>query len=368
MNQFLESNTELFLYVAAIMASVAGRRKCNLDELDLDLHEVDSQLKDLEYLEDNLALEQEIDKEVEEQTVIYEYDEHLCEYVRLPKIPQEPLQPPPPAAAPADSLLYSPATERDQKRGYTTTKDGAVTLQVCITCNFRCKRQNVMKDHVNEVHLRVPLPCTDCDYVTFKWKALWGHRYKQHGLGAMRCPSCPNFRGVTRFQMEDHVFESHPGMDLSSSRFEADILKPEVFRKRQGLEQHDKETPSLLVKRRAGHFSEHYFVTDSADGKRQYNCKVCPFVGKTNGVVTDHVNSKHLFVDYQCGFCDFSTKYMATLQTHNRDKHKSQKKECLLPDCTFSASCENTFQRHLLKKHNAVYDEVEHSIKIIPKE
>ena len=95
------------LQCSSMAATSSGRRKCTLDEIDVDLHEVDSQLKDLEYLEENLAVGDEPGLAQEEETVIYEYDEQLCEYVRLPRVLPQLAPVPEPTA---------PATERDQKR------------------------------------------------------------------------------------------------------------------------------------------------------------------------------------------------------------------------------------------------------------
>ena len=67
---------------------------------------------------------------------------------------------------------------------------------ICLTCGYQCKHLSGATDHVNVEHRKVPLECTECDYVTFRWKNISHHRLKFHKLKGMSCPveGC-NFTG-----------------------------------------------------------------------------------------------------------------------------------------------------------------------------
>ena len=65
-----------------------------------------------------------------------------------------------------------------------------------------------------------------------------------------------------------------------------------------------------------------------------------------------------------CPWCDFNSLNAITLESHGRQKHKYKKRECMVPGCNYHSVEEGRFQEHLMKKHGAVYDETDHSIKI----
>ena len=53
---------------------------------------------------------------------------------------------------------------------------------VCLSCNHTCNYLSAATDHVNVHHRKIPLECTECDYVTFRWKNISHHRLKFHNL------------------------------------------------------------------------------------------------------------------------------------------------------------------------------------------
>ena len=107
----------------------------------------------------------------------------------------------------------------DQERGYTietlakmSKSSGSKGEKVfrCVECAFQTPYDSTMADHVNSEHKRIPLECTECDYVCFKWKQIHLHRRKKHLMKGMKCPEC-NFKGVVIWQMEKHLDEKHDG-------------------------------------------------------------------------------------------------------------------------------------------------------------
>jgi len=230
----------------------------------------------------------------------------------------------------------------------------------CLDCDFKVTFNSGILDHVNAEHRRIPLECTECDYVTFKWKALSGHRLKKHKLLGMKCPEC-NFKGSVLWQLRQHMEEKHEGVWVDG--FEAEYSTP------------DKRPPHAeTIPKQRGKvcpYAEHYDIytepgitwKDKYRG-RKYRCRKCDHECSQRNNMMVHLNSAHFKQTLSCPWCEFTSLNAITLESHVRQKHEYKKRQCMVPGCYYHSVEEGRFQEHLLKKHGAVYDESDHSIKI----
>ena len=110
---------------------------------------------------------------------------------------------------------------------------------------------------------------------------------------------------------------------------------------------------------------QYYEIThDPVTKKRHYHCTLCDHNHKSAANLLNHINAQHLKQQWKCVWCEFTTMNSNTLNDHSSKKHQYQKKQCIVPGCTYKTIQEETYQMHLAMKHNAVYDESDHSIKI----
>jgi len=254
-----------------------------------------------------------------------------------------------------------------EQRGYTVSKefnaekDKVMACYTCCYCQARVWHNSMILDHVNGEHRKIPLDCTECDYTTFLWKTLSNHRIKVHGLLSMKCPDC-NFKGSVLWQMRQHLEEKHEGLYVE--KFEAEYATKSGQPPKAKVKKPRKYGPDCPM-------SEHYdcfkdpgvSYKDKYKGRR-YRCRKCDHECSQRNNMIIHLNVAHFKNNLLCPWCEFTTLNAITLESHVRQKHKYKKRECMVPGCNYHSVEEGRFQEHLLKKHGAVYDETDHSIKI----
>jgi len=244
---------------------------------------------------------------------------------------------------------------------------------VCLSCNHTCNYLSAATDHVNVHHRKIPLECTECDYVTFRWKNISHHRLKFHNLKGMPCPveGC-HFTGVVTWQMTRHMEDKHGGSHkVESLTFPAPEAKTSEERnlENQPSKRNDwaRENGYQMGNSRktGGYLTKYYEIThDPVTKRRQYHCTMCDHQHKSAANLLNHINGVHLKQNMKCVWCDFTTLNSNTLNDHSSKKHQYEKKQCIVPGCKYKTIQEETYQMHLALKHNAVYDPSDHSIKI----
>jgi len=234
---------------------------------------------------------------------------------------------------------------------------------VCLECPYESPYLSSMADHVNINHKKVPLECTECDHLTLSWKGITLHRQKKHRLRAMRCPDC-NFKGVVTWQMEKHMSDKHDGRDVDE--FETEYATPDGKPPGQDELKSRKRGSRLGHRNNGGDVTKYYTINhDPATLKRSYACNFCNQTNARQFNMLVHLNVAHLKKDLECTWCGFATLNEYTLNDHSKKQHERAKKECMLPDCSYGTIEENRLHEHLMKKHGAVYDPEDHSIKVV---
>ena len=245
----------------------------------------------------------------------------------------------------------------DAERGFRIFFINGVKICECLECKKRYNFNIVAIDHVNAVHRGVIHECTECDYTTKRLKSLNNHRRKVHQILGMKCPLC-NFKSVLRPAMVSHMKEKHPEAEIPE-KFEAEF-KPSKQATKKTV---DSGVPA--TKGPHGKYSTHYSISHHPETyKRQYYCNHCDYTHYRYNNMAGHVESIHLQCLNKCTLCSYTTYNMKTFYTHLTTVHKMKKQACIVPGCGFRWMRDKVFHMHLWKKHSAVYDENEHSIKV----
>jgi len=234
----------------------------------------------------------------------------------------------------------------------------------CMECSYESPYISSMLDHVNSQHKKIPLECTECEYVCLNFKAIHLHRRQKHKMKSMKCPSC-SFKGVVLWQMENHMRDKHDRLEVPD-QFETEYATPDgkaptaeqLAPKARGAQRGHRHNGGEITKSyNIGH--------DPLTGKRIYLCTLCDQKNARQFNMLIHLNMVHFKRQLQCTWCDFTTLNENTLCDHSKKEHGQSKKECIIPDCKYATNEENRYHQHLLKKHNAVYDPTDHSIKVV---
>ena len=243
----------------------------------------------------------------------------------------------------------------DAERGYRVFVHNGVKISECLVCQKRFTYSILATDHVNAEHRGVVYECTECDYKTKRQKSLNNHRRAIHQILGMKCPLCV-FKSVIHPRMVAHMKEKHPEAEIPE-KFDAEIKSSKEYIKR------NPETPR--GPRRTGEYSGHYSIKrDPETKKNSYCCNHCDSTHKTHNNMVAHLKCIHFRSLNKCSSCSYSTYNVKTFYTHLTTVHKMKKQACIVPGCRFGWMRDEVFHMHLWKKHSAVYDEHEHSIKV----
>jgi hypothetical protein len=84
--------------------------------------------------------------------------------------------------------------------------------------------------------------------------------------------------------------------------------------------------------------------------KQIRNCIYCDFTTKYMFTLQMHINNKHLGIKYDCDSCDFQTGIKQALTTHTRALHERRLIKC--KDCDFSSRYKDAIYKHAQKVHD----------------
>ena len=161
---------------------------------------------------------------------------------------------------------------------------------------------------------------------------------------------------MTSKDMYEHVVKKHPELIGQELYFQS---VPKIPVK----ERTKKENPKPKVSRDDEKMA-YSILKNPRNGKSIFSCRYCPFETGQQESMIGHANKEHLNRILTCDQCHFTTHHPGTLYSHLKKTHQTKSIHCIVPSCKYRCLQDSGMQMHLWKKHNAVYDEDEHAIKV----
>ena len=168
--------------------------------------------------------------------------------------------------------------------------------------------------------------CDQCSYDTTKQQRINQHVKYAHNSTLLVCDQCL-FRTKIRYELKAHRQEKHLGITYQCDQCENSF----------------KEFPSKKILF-AHKVKEH--------GLRNFPCKDCDYVGKSESKRAYHREIKHPHDDYICSECKMKFASRNTLLRHGKHQHTNEPKAC--DKCSYVGKNKALLSLHVKTKHSHI--------------
>lgn len=227
----------------------------------------------------------------------------------------------------------------------------------CETCDYRANRKadlhrHVIRKHTNEAEIK----WYSCDKCPFrgKLKTDLNNHQKVHTTKTLQCKKC-TFRAKTKYTLDRHVQKVHvkpediEWLHCDNCAYKAKNKTLLVMHIRTQHNDHIKwhrcphcsYKSKLKTQLHTHQVAMHALVADV----KYYQCPQCPYKASMPSAIKNHVKTKHSSNFFNCGHCDFKTKYKHNLEKHVIVTHTPPEKiqwfEC--NQCEFKSKLKGIF-------------------------
>ncbi|XP_012154974.1 zinc finger protein 700 [Ceratitis capitata] len=264
-----------------------------------------------------------------------------------------------------DDSDYTLSSEEEEENCNDLSRARRLQNVTCSLCDFKCKSQGELKDHIFELH-KYNILCMNCPKVYEFPDELRIHEYLVHGTGSpIECEWCK--QSLPRDDLIKHFQKRHsnayakyfPRMRVrgtkedDTSHFRCEYCQ-KSFSSILELADHTKgckfDCPLCLKTfKKAGSYRAHTkrihnrtvsSLKDSSDGTeikdKPFKCSLCPRQYQRKSILRGHMKSKHDqnlddFDDdtklYACEYCDKRFKNRTSVYCHKSRKHRNMMSE-----------------------------------------
>ena len=233
-------------------------------------------------------------------------------------------------------------------------------MHKCPLCNFSKHSLSRVKNHLYEVHLKIGTlkKCDECDYENVKGNNLYVHKRQNHMKHLkQKCTAC-NFTTSYPSKLKQHFNQVHLKIQRKQKMY------PTICRKKFCPEFHTKNCKEL-VKHSLFYCDQCSFSSprnDSVKSHIQYvhdgvifKCEECTgYIVKTKSALERHVLSKHPGSQQKSNpifckedECTFVTVVDIDMKRHTRAKHEGViKYRCNIMNCNYGTESKKAFGYH----------------------
>jgi len=193
----------------------------------------------------------------------------------------------------------------------------------CSLCNFTCRKQIELINHVQIHPDEKPFHCPHCDYKGSKYHYLRNHLLTHSEYQVHQCPEC-DYRCVQRGSLKVHM-RRHS----EEKRFACTMCN---------YRSHFKGNLKLHIRIHTG--------------EKPYACSECDFRCTQSGSLKIHMRGHTGEKPYACDMCDYRSKHKGNLVMHRR-KHTGDK-PFVCDRCDYKSSQKMALTKHIKTVHGGV--------------
>jgi len=193
----------------------------------------------------------------------------------------------------------------------------------CSLCNFTCRKQIELINHVQIHPDEKPFHCPHCDYKGSKYHYLRNHLLTHSEYQVHQCPEC-DYRCVQRGSLKVHM-RRHS----EEKRFACTMCP---------YRSHFKGNLKLHIRIHTG--------------EKPYACSECDFRCTQSGSLKIHMRGHTGEKPYACDMCDYRSKHKGNLVMHRR-KHTGDK-PFVCDRCDYKSSQKMALTKHIKTVHGGV--------------
>ena len=193
----------------------------------------------------------------------------------------------------------------------------------CSQCDYRAKRQETLKMHIQSLRNGVKYPCNQCDYKAIAQSSLKIHIQSIHNGVKYQCDQC-EFKARRQANLKRHIQSVHDGVKYSCDQCDY------------------KATAQSSLK----------MHIQSIHNGVKYPCNQCDYKATQQSSLKRHIQSVHNGVKYLCDQCDFKAGFQGSLKIHIESVHDGLKYPC--DQCDYKATQQSSLKRHIQSVHKKI--------------